>query len=420
MTNDIRNPGHGLKVFAGMVVETNLGTTTILRVWWTDGRGSQRVQMVEISIEGRSRTYEITRRKLSSMMRRANSPRVRDEERVETPRVPVQQPSPLGGDTLAEQIAAAVQQHIRAPLDRDAIEQIINERITAATMPQRLECVTPHGVTVDVGIQHVLFPVVRRLVALNLNAWLCGPAGSGKSHMAGAIASSLGLDFAFQSVCQQTSKADLLGFLTPGTGEYVPSLLRKIYEHGGVFLLDEIDAGNPNVMIVLNAMLAGKSMAFPDRVVERHPDFRLIAGANTVGLGADRVFCGRNQIDGATLDRFAMIDLPYDPALIAAINGIPADCLSVLPAVKAIELVADEDAASVQHRCEQAAREIAAIQVTIASMGIRHTVGTRAYGNVLTMIRGGFRTADAMQIGVWKGLDADSVEKVRRHAGIQN
>jgi cobaltochelatase CobS len=46
-------------------------------------------------------------------------------------------------------------------------------------------------------------------------------------------------------------------------GKLVRTLLREAYEHGGVFLLDEIDAGNPGVLTVLNALLANGQVGFP-------------------------------------------------------------------------------------------------------------------------------------------------------------
>jgi cobaltochelatase CobS len=41
----------------------------------------------------------------------------------------------------------------------------------------------------------------------------------------------------------------------------------------------------------------------------------IVATANTFGTGADRVYVGSLQIDGATLDRFAFLEWPYDEGL---------------------------------------------------------------------------------------------------------
>ena len=40
-----------------------------------------------------------------------------------------------------------------------------------------------------------------------------------------------------------------------------------------------------------------------------------MATANTFGTGADPIYAGRNQLDGATLDRFVVIEMTYDAAL---------------------------------------------------------------------------------------------------------
>jgi hypothetical protein len=47
---------------------------------------------------------------------------------------------------------------------------------------------------------------------------------------------------------------DLLGF-KDATGKAVHTELRKAWEHGGVFLCDEMNAGNANVLATANALL---------------------------------------------------------------------------------------------------------------------------------------------------------------------
>jgi MoxR-like ATPase len=79
--------------------------------------------------------------------------------------------------------------------------------------------------------------------------------------------------------------------------------------------MDEIDAGNANVLIQVNAALSNGLCAFPDMMVKKHEDFVFIASANTYGNGANRQYVGRNQLDAATLDRFATIDWYVDEEL---------------------------------------------------------------------------------------------------------
>ena len=74
-----------------------------------------------------------------------------------------------------------------------------------------------------------------------------------------------------------------------------------------MFLCDEMDAGNANVLATLNALLSQPVAAFPDGMIPRHEAFVFIAAGNTTGAGADMKFVGRNALDGATLDRFVFV-----------------------------------------------------------------------------------------------------------------
>lgn len=143
--------------------------------------------------------------------------------------------------------------------------------------------------------------------------FLTGPAGSGKSTIAEHAAKAMNYNFASISVCAQTTKSDFLGY-TDANGQYVGTLFRRIYEDGGIFLIDEIDAGNPNVLAVLNAALSGIQYAFPDKLVQKNEKFLLVATANTLGKGSTE-YIGRNQLDAATLDRFNLIHIDYDQNL---------------------------------------------------------------------------------------------------------
>jgi cobaltochelatase CobS len=163
-------------------------------------------------------------------------------------------------------------------------------------------------------LEHYQTKLLFKLIKNKINAMLVGPAGSGKSKAAEIVASRLNLPFYCQSVCAQTSKSELLGY-NDANGNYVKTHFRQAFEFGGLFLLDEIDAGNPNVLSVLNSALANELCAFPDAMVKKNENFVCIAAANTFGNGADRQYVGRNQLDAATLDRFGMINWNYDESL---------------------------------------------------------------------------------------------------------
>jgi cobaltochelatase CobS len=106
-------------------------------------------------------------------------------------------------------------------------------------------------------------------------------------------------------------------------GHYHGTQYREAFENGGLFLVDEIDAGNPNVLAVLNASLSNSWCAFPDKMVRRHPKFRCVAAGNTWGTGRTIQYVGRNPIDAATLNRFVYIQWDYDEALETKIAGMP-------------------------------------------------------------------------------------------------
>ena len=176
---------------------------------------------------------------------------------------------------------------------------------------RQIEIKIPNGEKVKLDRQHKEFDNVLKVALVKIPIMLVGPAGSGKTTLASNIAKALTVEFHPQSVGLQTTKSDLIGYMD-AVGKYVASPLRKAYEFGGVYLMDEIDAGNANVITILNACIANDVASFPDQVIARHKDFIIISAANTFGRGSDRQYVGRNQLDAATLDRFAVINFDYD------------------------------------------------------------------------------------------------------------
>ena len=168
------------------------------------------------------------------------------------------------------------------------------------------------------GRVHDAFQDVLEWVSLNEPVYLVGPAGSGKTTMAKQVAESLGLDFYCYGAIGQAF--EFLGHIG-ADGEYVETDFYRAFKHGGLVLFDEMDGSNPNALLSLNAALANDFASFPCGIVERHPDFRVIASANTFGHGASGVYVGRNPMDAATLDRFAYIPMGYDETIERALAG---------------------------------------------------------------------------------------------------
>ena len=164
------------------------------------------------------------------------------------------------------------------------------------------------------GVQHDKFETVLKFVANNEPVFLTGPAGSGKNVLCQQVAKALGLNFYFSNAVTQEYK--ITGF-TDAMGVFHESQFYKAFKNGGVFMLDEMDASIPEVLVILNAAIANRYFDFPAPIgyVEAHPDFRVIAAGNTYGLGADYEYVGRNQLDMASLDRFAMVKIDYSEAI---------------------------------------------------------------------------------------------------------
>lgn len=229
---------------------------------------------------------------------------------------------PGDGADLVEVLAAALSGRIKSGVDEDQVKALVSEalsddRIDTAIKSaldkhaKVIEVKVADKPAINVGRQHQTFETILKLAACRINIMMVGPAGSGKTTAAEAVARALSLPFYCISVGMQTTKSDLLGYMD-ANGHYVRSLLREAFENGGIFLMDEIDAGNGNTTTIMNSLLANGVCAFPDGMIKKHPDFIFIAAGNTFGRGADRVYVGRNPIDGATIDRFCFVPFDYD------------------------------------------------------------------------------------------------------------
>ena len=158
---------------------------------------------------------------------------------------------------------------------------------------------------------------------LQLNAdkcvYLCGGAGTGKTTLAEQVAEVMDLPFGFLSCTEGMSEAHLLGRML-FNGDYVASEFVTLYENGGVFLLDEMDAMDSNVAVVINSALANGKVSVPNRkdnpIAKRHENFFVIGAGNTWGTGqGSNMYSGRNKLDTATLDRFWGVEVDYDVKL---------------------------------------------------------------------------------------------------------
>jgi hypothetical protein len=306
-------------------------------------------------------------------------------------------PASVPASDPAAALSAALLAMMPTPgIDEDAVRRIVREEIPA---PPTIRIEIPGRPEIEMARQHERFPLLLQGLAVGLNVLLVGPAGTGKTTAARKAAEALGLGFSCLSVGPQTSKSDLLGFVDAG-GTYRESLFVQAYRDGGVFLLDEIDAGNAGVLTVLNAALAGDVMATPIGMVARSPRFLTVAGANTYGQGASRQYVGRNQLDGATLDRFAVLDWPIDEGLEAVMIGLPA------PAP-----VLDMDRGGIINSAAWLAR-VRSVRASIEKQQVRAIVSPRATVAGEALFKVGVGRFWVEEMVLWRGMPADARTRV--------
>lgn len=210
--------------------------------------------------------------------------------------------------SLTRRIARSeMQQEI---LSGDTTRELIRTELERLA-PRRLEIVTPQGTTLLDGLQHYMTEKIIKVIGLNDPVMMVGPAGCGKTTIGEQAARALNLPFYITSTINDTH--ELMGFID-GYGKYHSTPFRQAFEHGGVWVADEIDAWDASALLAANSALANGFATFPDKdtPVLRHSYFRMVATANTFGNGADRVYIGRNELDAASLDRFATINVDYD------------------------------------------------------------------------------------------------------------
>ena len=239
------------------------------------------------------------------------------------------------------------------------------------------------NVNVDFSAQHVCLETTYRVIAAGCSPFLVGPAGSGKSTILAQIAEAMDLPFYPMSVNSLTSDYNIIGY-NDANGKYISTVFRQAYEHGGIFSFEEIDAGNPNVLTVINNAMSQDKYSFPDKIVEKHPKFILAASGNTYGTGANIKYIGRNPLDAATLDRFVMVYTDYDAKL-------------------EYRLCANKEWLA----------WVRQVRSAVDRLDMKVVVGTRAVLHGEKLLNAGLPREAVEQMVVFKGMRMADIEKIR-------
>ena len=251
---------------------------------------------------------------------------------------------------------------------------------TFGFLPQVHEIKTPTATREMKGIFHEKFDTVLNLISADIPVFLTGAAGTGKNVICKQVAEALGLEFYFSNAVTQEYK--ITGFID-ANGHYNGTQFYDAFTKGGVFMLDEMDASVPEVLVMLNAAIANRYFDFPTGRVEAHKDFRLIAAGNTFGTGADIEYTGRYQLDAASLDRFAMITIDYSPAIETSIAQGDTDLVDYIHAFRA----------------------------AVGKAGIKHLATYRCMDRI-KKLEGIMPLSEVLEIALYKGMGRDDLRIV--------
>jgi cobaltochelatase CobS len=153
--------------------------------------------------------------------------------------------------------------------------------------------------------------------AFNRRVMVQGYHGTGKSTHVEQVAARLNWPMVRVNLDSHVSRIDLVGkdaiVLKDGKQitEFREGILPWALQRPVAIVFDEYDAGRPDVMFVIQRVLeaSGKlTLLDQSRVIAPHPQFRLFATTNTVGLGdTTGLYHGAQQLNQAQMDRWSLV-----------------------------------------------------------------------------------------------------------------
>jgi hypothetical protein len=225
------------------------------------------------------------------------------------------------GDTGAELIALLRKATMNREEIREYVKQLLATMGGGGVVEHKFQVGKQEPVTLKVV--HRLFPDLLFSLSRGWPTFLWGEASGGKTTAVQMAAKVLKLDFAGISLSQSSPSSLLTGYMD-ARGEYVNTAFMKLYESGGVFLIDEIESDAPAFLTQFNSAIENGFVLRPDgETVTMHEDFFVVATGNTAGLGGTSQYVNRRPLDAATRDRFWFIEWGIDQHLEDQLLGLP-------------------------------------------------------------------------------------------------
>ena len=276
-----------------------------------------------------------------------------------------------------------VKEGIESPESLETVKYFIKSTLDElGVVPGKLEHIVSNpekDTKINMGTQHVLFGRVLKSISAKVNIALVGPAGSGKTTAVINAAKALDLPFYSKSLSEHTGVHEFFGY-QDAHGNYVTTDFRNAYEFGGVWLGDEFDNSNPNVLSAINQASENEVVSFPDGMVKRHKDFVCIMAGNTYGHGATSEYVGRNPIDAATLDRFVFLYFGYDEAM-------------------------ETELATNKVWCSK----VQLLRAKVATKKIKTIISPRATFNGAKLLAAGLTEQEVMEMVIYKGMQESEI-----------
>lgn len=153
--------------------------------------------------------------------------------------------------------------------------------------------------------------ILKRCYEENINVLLVGATGTGKTHAARHLAYELQVPYMRVNCNGAITPEDLIGqYIPDGNGgfKWCDGVLTRFIRHGGIFVLDEINAAPAEILFVLHSLLDDERKIVltqkDGEVVKACDKFMFIATMNPT---EEAIYEGTKELNAALKDRFGVV-----------------------------------------------------------------------------------------------------------------